>query len=73
MGILGKVIGVVGAGLGLIALYVSVSATGALSGANTDPGPATSPLGFAIYIGLLLTAVCGGLVLILATSGGGDE
>jgi len=73
MTILGKVIGLVAAGLTVMILYVSVSASGALSGATADPAPATSPLGFAVYIGLLLTAVCGGLILILATSGGGQD
>lgn len=73
MSILGKVIGLVVSGLTLIILYVSVSATGALSGGNADPSPAASPLGFAVYIGLLLTVVCGGAILILATSGSGEE
>lgn len=73
MSVFTKVAGLVAAGLALIFLYLAVGASGAISGAVADPSPAASPLGLAVYIGLLLTAICGALVMLLATSGGSGK
>lgn len=73
MGLVAKVIGLTVAGVGLIALYLSISTSGALMGAVAQPSPATSPLGVVVYLGLALTAVCLVLVMMIATSGGGSE
>ncbi|SEH25946.1 hypothetical protein [Magnetospirillum fulvum] len=71
MSVLAKLSGLIAAGLVLIVVYLSIAASGAFSGAVADPSPSTSPLGLAVYVGLLLTAVCGALIMLLATSGGG--
>jgi len=73
MSVLTKVVGLIAAGLVLIFLYLAVGASGAFVGAVADPSPGTSPLGLAVYVGLLLTAICGVLVMLLATSGGSGK
>ncbi|CCG41014.1 hypothetical protein [Magnetospirillum molischianum] len=73
MSVLAKVSGLITIGLLLVFLYLSVATSGAIFGAVADPSPGTSPLGFAVYIGLLLTAICGALVMLLATSGGSGK
>jgi len=73
MSLTAKVIGVSAAGIGLIALYLSISTSGALMGAVAQPSPATSPLGLAVYLGLALTALCLALVMVIASTGGSDE
>lgn len=71
MSILAKLSGLIAAGLVLIVVYLAIAASGAFSGAVADPSPGTSPLGIAVYVGLFLTAACGVLIMVLATSGGG--
>jgi len=71
MSVFAKLSGLIAAGLVLIVVYLSIAASGAFSGAVADPSPGTSPLGIAVYVGLLLTAICGVLIMLLATSGGG--
>ena len=73
MGVLPKVLGLTVAGVLVIALYLAVPTLAALFGAVANPGPATSPLGFAVYLGLALTAVFGVLVMYLASTGGEQE
>jgi len=73
MSVFAKVAGLIAIGLVLILLYLAVGASGAIFGAVADPSPGTSPLGLAVYIGLLLTAICGALVMVLATSGGSGK
>lgn len=69
MGVLPKVLGLTVAGVLVIALYLSVPVLAAVFGAVSSPSPATSPLGFAVYLGLLLTAVFTSLVMYLASTG----
>lgn len=66
MSVLPKVLGLVVAGVLVIALYLAVPVLGALL------GPA-SPTGYAIYLGLLLTAVFTSGVMYLASTGRGEE
>jgi len=73
MSVFTKVLGLIAASVALIVLYLSIGASGAASGAGANPSPDTSPLGLAVYIGLFLTAVCGALVMLLATSGGSGK
>lgn len=73
MGVLPKVLGLTVAGVLVIALYLAVPVLGALFGGGANPAPAASPLGFAVYLGLLLTAVFMGIVMYLASTGGGSE
>jgi hypothetical protein len=73
MGVLPKVLGLTVAGVTVIALYLAVPVLSALFGGVASPSPAASPLNFAVYLGLLLTAVFGGLVMYLASTGGGQE
>jgi hypothetical protein len=73
MGVLPKVLGLTVAGVTVIALYLAVPTLGALFGAVANPSPATSPLGIAVYLGLLLTAVFGAIVMFLASTGGAQE
>ncbi|CAA7619865.1 hypothetical protein [Magnetospirillum sp. UT-4] len=72
MGVLPKVLGLTVAGVLVIALYLSTSVVGALMGAADAPNPA-NPLGFMIYLGLLLTAVFLGGVMYLASTGGDTD
>ncbi|CAA7625649.1 conserved hypothetical protein [Candidatus Terasakiella magnetica] len=73
MNVLPKVLGLTVAGVLVIALYLAVPLVSALLGGVANPAPATSPLGFAVYLGLLLTAVFLGLVMYLASTGGEQE
>ncbi len=74
MGVLPKVLGLTVAGVVVIALYLAVPTLGALFGSGgAAPSPATSPLGIALYLGLLLTAVFGSVVMYLASTGGSQE
>lgn len=73
MGVLPKVLGLTVAGVLVIALYLAVPVLGALFGAVANPAPASSPLGFAVYLGLLLTAVFMCIVMYLASTGGSSE
>ena len=72
MSVLPKVLGLTVAGVLVIALYLSVSVVGALFNGVASPSPA-SPLGFAVYIGLALTATFLAVVMYLASTGGGEE
>ncbi|BAE51870.1 hypothetical protein [Paramagnetospirillum magneticum] len=72
MGVLPKVLGLTVAGVTVIALYLAVSVLSALFGGVADPSPAHSPLGFAVYLGLALTAVFTSIVMYLASTGGGS-
>jgi hypothetical protein len=71
MNVLPKVLGLTVAGVLVIALYLAVPVLAAVFGGVANPSPAASPLGFAVYLGLLLTAVFTGLVMYLASTGGG--
>ncbi|MBC7907718.1 MAG: hypothetical protein H7Y60_13380 [Rhodospirillaceae bacterium] len=73
MSVLPKVLGLTVAGVLVIALYLSVSVVGALFGGVAAPGVTPSPLGFAVYIGLGLTATFLAIVMYLASTGGGEE
>lgn len=73
MGVLPKVLGLTVAGVTVIALYLAVPVLSALFGGVASPSPATSPLGFSVYLGLLLTGVFLALVMYLASTGGGQE
>jgi hypothetical protein len=73
MGVLPKVLGLTVAGVTVIALYLLVPVLGALFGGVADPSPATSPLGVAVYLGLLLTAVFTSLVMYMASTGGSQS
>jgi len=73
MGVLPKVLGLTVAGVLVIALYLAVPTLAALFGGVAAPSPAHSPLGIAVYLGLLLTAVFGGGVMFLASTGGSQE
>jgi hypothetical protein len=73
MNVLPKVLALTVAGVAVIALYLAVPVLGALFGAVASPSPATSPLGFAVYLGLALTAVFLGIVMYLASTGGSSE
>jgi hypothetical protein len=72
MNVLPKVLGLTVAGVLVIALYLSVSVVGALFNGVTAPSSA-SPLGFAVYIGLGLTATFLAGVMFLASTGGSAE
>lgn len=72
MSVLPKVLGLTVAGVLVIALYLSVSVVGAVVGGVTTPSGA-SPLGFAVYIGLALTALFLCSVMYLASTGGSNE
>lgn len=63
MNVLPKVLGLTVAGLLVIVLYLSASVLGALF-------PGANPMGFMIYLGLLLTAVFLAMVMYLASTGG---
>ena len=73
MGVLPKVLGLTVAGVTVIALYLAIPVLGALFGAVASPSPATSPLGITVYLGLALTAVFGGIVMFLASTGGSQQ
>lgn len=73
MGVLPKVLGLTVAGVLVIALYLAVPVLSALFGGVADPSPTHSPLGFSVYLGLLLTAVFTSLVMYLASTGGGSS
>ncbi len=73
MNVLPKVLGLTVAGVTVIALYLLVPVLGAVSGAVADPSPATSPLGVAVYLGLLLTALFTGGIMYLASTGGSSQ
>lgn len=73
MNVLPKVLGLTVAGVLVIVLYLSVSLFGAIFGAVANPSPATSPLGFAVYLGLALTALFLTIVMYLASTGGTSE
>ncbi|MEW5726452.1 MAG: hypothetical protein AB1918_01365 [Pseudomonadota bacterium] len=72
MNVLPKVLGLTVAGVLVIVLYLSTSVIGALTGAVAAPS-AANPMGFMIYLGLLLTAVFLGVVMYLASTGGTQE
>ena len=72
MNVLPKVLGLTVAGVLVIALYLAVSVVGALFGGVATPSSA-SPLGFAVYIGLALTAIFLASVMFLASTGGSEE
>jgi hypothetical protein len=65
MSVLLKVLGLTVAGVTVIALYLAVPVLGQLLGT-------TSPLNYAVYLGLALTAVFLSLVMYLASSGGSE-
>lgn len=69
MSVLPKVLGLTVAGVLVIALYLSTSVFGALTGATTAPSSA-NPLSFMIYVGLALTATFVCLIMYLASTGG---
>lgn len=73
MGVLPKVLGLTVAGVLVIALYLAVPVLSAVFGGVANPSPAASPLGFSVYLGLLLTAVFTSLVMYLASTGGGSQ
>ena len=74
MGVLPKVLGLTVAGVTVIALYIAVPVLGSLlGGAVANPSPAHSPLGFAVYLGLALTALFGAIVMYLASTGGSQQ
>ncbi len=73
MGVLPKVLGLTVAGVVVMALYLSVPVLSAVFGGVASPSPATSPLGFSVYLGLLLTALFGGGIMYLASTGGSSE
>lgn len=72
MSVLPKVLGLTVAGVLVIALYLSVSVVGALFNGVAAPSSA-SPLGFAVYVGLALTATFLASVMFLASTGGSQE
>lgn len=72
MSVLPKVLGLTVAGVLVIALYLAVSVVGALFNGVAAPSSA-SPLGFAVYIGLALTALFLSGVMYLASTGGAEE
>lgn len=72
MSVLPKVLGLTVAGVLVIALYLAVSVVGALFDGVAAPSGA-SPLGFAVYIGLALTALFLSGVMYLASTGGAEE
>ncbi|MCR6631555.1 MAG: hypothetical protein NVV74_16765 [Magnetospirillum sp.] len=73
MNVLPKVLGLTVAGVLVIALYLAVSVFGALFGGVANPLPSGNPLGFAVYIGLALTAIFLASVMYLASTGGDAE
>ncbi len=73
MDVLPKVLGMTVAGVLVIALYLSVPVTSALLGGVTNPGPSSGAMGFAIYLGLALTAFFLIVVMVLASTGGAED
>jgi hypothetical protein len=73
MSVLPKVLGLTVAGVLVIALYLAVSVFGALSNGVANPLPSGNPLGFAVYIGLALTATFLAGVMFLTSTGGSQE
>ncbi|MGE5476426.1 MAG: hypothetical protein ACM3Q1_07210 [Bacteroidales bacterium] len=73
MNVLPKVLGLTVAGVTVIALYLAVSVFGALFNGVANPLPTGNPLGFAVYLGLGLTALFLATVMYLASTGGAEE
>lgn len=72
MNVLPKVLGLTVAGVLVIVLYLSASIGGAVVGGVATP-TAANPMGFMIYLGLLLTAVFLVVIMYLASIGGTQE
>lgn len=73
MNVLPKVLGLTVAGVLVIVLYLATSVVGSVFfNAVAAPSP-VNPLGFMIYLGLLLTAVFLAVVMYLASTGGTAE
>lgn len=73
MNVFPKVLGLTVAGVAVIALYLSTSVVGALTGGGVAVPNPGNPMSFMIYLGLLLTATFLASVMFMASTGGESE
>ena len=73
MDVLSKVLGLTVAGVLVIVLYLSPSVVGSAFFNAVSAPTAANPMGFMIYLGLLLTATFLAIVMYLASTGGSEQ